>query len=293
MRRLPVLLVCLCLLLAACGQQAPEAAPSPAPLPEPTAAPADPWGASSVKVYVDGLLRLRGYACEGTLYLCPADLCALFGLDVSTAISEEGCTLSLPQGTLDAPADSAVYTFDGRYLYCPEGYRVEAGRVYFPADVSARLFGLKVSSDGARADVDTSGFQLLRGGEDYYASHIHPDDLFWLSHIIYAEAHWEPLEGQLGVGNVVLNRVRSELFPATVMGVVLDREHTVQFDPVESGAIGAQPDETALMAACLCFEGYNPVGDSLYFMNPALGDATWFENALTETVRIGNHVFYS
>ena len=144
-----------------------------------------------------------------------------------------------------------------------------------------------------RADLDSSGFRLLEGGPSYYDTHFHADDLFWLSHIIYAEAHWESLAGQIGVGSVVLNRVKSDLFPQTVMAVVLDREHITQFDPVESGEVTAQPDEQAMLAACLCLEGYNTVGDSLYFVNPERGDETWFENALIPTVTIGHHVFYS
>ena len=55
----------------------------------------------------------------------------------------------------------------------------------------------------------------------------------------------------------------------------------------------AEPDERAVLAACLCLEGYNPVGDSLYFMNPETGDGTWFEHALNPTVTIGHHQFYS
>ena len=296
MRRLLPLLLGLCLLLCACGGQqqtrsAPAPGPSAAPLPEPSAAPLSPR--PSVPVYWEGLLRLRGYDCEGTLYLCPEELGRLFGLAFVSEYDARGFALRLQDWTLEAPAEAEVYVADGRYLYCPEGYRVLQGRVYFPAELCERLFSVRISFDGARAELDASGFQLLRGGEDYYDTHYHVEDLYWLSHIIYAEAGSEPLAGQLGVGSVVLNRVRSELFPPTVMGVVLQRNHRIQFSPVENGRIAAEPDETAMLAACLCLEGYNPVGESLYFINPDLGDSAWFENALEEVVRIGNHVFYS
>ena len=291
MKRLLPLLLCLCLCLTACGAQPALPTATSAPLTEPSPAPVEPW--PSVPVYVDGLLRLRGYDCDGELYLSPAELCTLFDIKAEESAEPGGYELGLPLWTLDAPADAEVYTADGRYLYCPSGYRTIFGRVYFPADVSARLFGLMLSYEGRRADLDTSRFRLLEGGTDYYNTHVHADDLFWLSHIIYAEAHWETLAGQIGVGNVVLNRVASDRFPQTVMAVVLDREHITQFDPVESGEVTAQPDEQAILAACLCLEGYNTVGDSLYFVNPERGDDRWFENALTRTVTIGHHVFYS
>ena len=37
-------------------------------------------------------------------------------------------------------------------------------------------------------------------------------DLYWLSHVIYAESGAESMEGQIAVGNVVLNRVASSEF---------------------------------------------------------------------------------
>lgn len=250
-------------------------------------------GPSPVRVYVDGLLRLRGYDCGGTLYLSAEDVCALFSVRCEAACDDSGCMLHLDGRAFSAPAGSEVYTMDGRYLFCPEGYREIEGRVCFPADVIERLFGLSFAMDGRRADTDTSRFQLMQGGPDYYTVHFHADDLFWLSRILYAEAHWEPLEGMIGVGNVVLNRVASDAFPATIMGVVLDREHRIQFTPVETGEVVAEPDERAVIAACLVLEGYNTVGDSLYFVNPDSGDASWFQQKLTPTVRIGNHQFYS
>ena len=291
MKRLLPLLLYLCLCLAACTAQQTSAPTAETPLLAASPVPVEPWPA--VPVYVDGLLTLRGYDCDGELYLCPMELCRLFGIDAEESAEPSGYQLRLPLWTLEAPVDAEVYTADGRYLYCPSGYRSLYNRVYCPADISERLFGVSLSYDGRRADLDSSGFRLLEGGPSYYDTHFHADDLFWLSHIIYAEAHWESLAGQIGVGSVVLNRVKSDLFPQTVMAVVLDREHITQFDPVESGDVTAQPDEQAMLAACLCLEGYNTVGDSLYFVNPERGDERWFENALTPTVTIGHHIFYS
>ena len=291
MKRLLPLLLGLCLCLAACGAQTPSLPAAEKPLPSASPIPAEPWPA--VPIYRDGLLTLRGYDCEGELYVCPMELCGLFGVSAEESVEPGGYRLRLPLWTLEAPADAEIYTADGRYLYCPSGYRSLYNRVYFPADVSERLFGVTLRFDGQRAELDASRFRLLEGGPSYYDTHFHADDLFWLSHIIYAEAHWETLAGQIGVGNVVLNRVKSDRFPQTVMAVVLDREHITQFDPVESGDVTAEPDEQAMLAAYLCLEGYNTVGDSLYFVNPQLGDERWFENALTPTVTIGHHVFYS
>ena len=47
-------------------------------------------------------------------------------------------------------------------------------------------------------------------------------DVYWLSHIINAEAGNQPMDGQIAVGNVVLNRVADERFPNSVKEVVFD-----------------------------------------------------------------------
>ena len=274
MKRLAALLLCLCLLPGSLAFAAEDG--------------------QAVRIYEGALLRLRGFREADVLYLSPALLCRRFGLEAEEAIDEDGYTLSVPEANwrFEAPTDAEVYTADGRLLYCPEGSRLFEGRVCFPAELVGRLFGLVFRFDGERAEMDGSGFQLLRGGADYYSRRFSADDLYWLCHIIHSEARWEPLAGKIGVGNVVLNRVKSPQFPDTIMAVVLERSHVVQFSPVESGEVAAEPEAEAQLAARLCLEGYNTVGESLYFVNPERGDDTWFREALTPTVTIGLHHFY-
>lgn len=291
MRRFFPLLLLLVLCLCACGKSGEAVpAPGPTPLPAAAAAEADPWPV--VPVYVDGLLRLRGYDCGGTLFLCPEDLCRMLGIEAKSVVGAGGCTLSIPFWDLNIASGDDYCTVDSRYLYCPAGYRVTQGRFYLPADAVERLFGLQIKFDGTRADADTSRMQLLRGGLEYYTTHFPADDLFWLSHIIFSEARWEPRDGQIGVGNVVLNRVADSHFPDTVKEVVLEDQPTFQFSPVETGEVMEEPDEFAMISTYLVLEGYQTVGDSLYFVNPDRGDGSWFEKDLTPTVTIGLHHFY-
>lgn len=42
-------------------------------------------------------------------------------------------------------------------------------------------------------------------------------------------------------------------------------------DPAADGSVLGEPDERSVIAACLCLEGYNTVGESLYFVNPDRG----------------------
>ena len=297
MKRAALLLLALCLLLGGCAAEQRNPLP-PAPAPEtaesvsPPPAPTHPY--EPLRVYIDGLLTDRGYVRNGRAYLSPETVCAYYGLESGTALTGEGFTLTVGALTAEGRKDRPWLLADGRYLYAPEGWVEADGRLYLPADAIERLFGLSVtlSEDLRTAELGSTGCRLLSGGEDYYERTTQADDLYWLIHLIYAEAHHESLEGQIGVGNVVLNRVADDRFPATIMAVVLDREHTIQFAPVGSGAIVAEPDENARIAAYLCLEGYNTAGDSLYFVNPARGDPGWFIRDLTPVCVIGSHHFY-
>ncbi len=294
MRRLAALLLCV-LLLSGCAaaperNSVPTAEPA-APSPLPTA-PEHPY--EPLRVYLDGLLTDRGYLRNGTAYLAPETICAYYGLAHEETADAQNFSLTLPGLTVTGSRNLSWFLADGRYLYAPDGWIEADGRLYLPAETIEHIFGLPVTLSGEplRAEVGSTGYRLLQGGEDYYEKAFHADDLYWLEHIIYAEAHHESLACQIGVGNVVLNRLAHRDFPGTITGVVLDREHTVQFEPVGSGEVAAEPDETARIAARLCLEGFNTAGDSLYFVNPARGDPSWFSSSLRFVCRIGHLDFY-
>ena len=118
------------------------------------------------------------------------------------------------------------------------------------------------------------------------------EDLYWLARIISAEAKGESFTGQIGVGTVVLNRVRSKDFPGTVKGVVFDRKYGTQFTPVANGSIYHTPTDSAVVAAKMCLDGYTLSNSVLYFVNPRIATSSWIQNSRKYAFRIGNHDFY-
>ncbi len=118
------------------------------------------------------------------------------------------------------------------------------------------------------------------------------EDLYWLARIISAEAKGESFTGQIGVGTVVLNRVKSKQFPNTVKGVVFDRKYGTQFTPVANGSIYNTPTQSAVVAAKMCLDGYTLSGSVLYFLNPSIATSSWIQNNRKYAFRVGNHEFY-
>lgn len=110
-------------------------------------------------------------------------------------------------------------------------------------------------------------------------------DRYLLANIIYCEAGGEPYAGQLAVGAVVINRVLSSKYPATVSGVIYQNK---QFSPVGSGRLSLALATNKATASCYraadeAMSGITNVGGCLYFRTPIDG--------LTG-ISIGGHIFY-
>ncbi|NLY90623.1 MAG: hypothetical protein GX081_03330 [Firmicutes bacterium] len=114
-----------------------------------------------------------------------------------------------------------------------------------------------------------------------------PVDLHLLARVIYAEARGEPLEGQVAVGAVLINRVKNPNFPDDLWSVVFKKG---EFCTVRDGQIWLQPDATAYRAARLAKAGWDPTNGALYFYNPGKTTSAWIWSR-TVTTRIGRHVF--
>lgn len=113
-------------------------------------------------------------------------------------------------------------------------------------------------------------------------------DLKLMAAIIQAEAGGESYAGQLAVGTVIMNRVKSSLFPNTLSGVIYQ---TNQFQPVRDGHLALilerGPNESCTNAAKQVLNGYRS-GDWLFFMTKKWADYY----GITGYSMIGNHAFF-
>ena len=104
---------------------------------------------------------------------------------------------------------------------------------------------------------------------------------------IYGEARGEPYVGQVAVGAVIMNRVKSSSFPNTIAGVIYQ---SGAFDAVSDGQINMTPDSTAKKAAQDAINGWDPSYGAIYYFNPATATNKWIWSRPL-TVTIGKHRF--
>lgn len=103
-----------------------------------------------------------------------------------------------------------------------------------------------------------------------------------MASIIFCEAGNQPYEGQVAVGAVIMNRVRSSAYPNSIEAVIYQ---SGQFGPASTGWLDRVRSsrgytDTALQAANDALAGANPIGGCLYFDQGGYG------------MQIGAHYFH-
>lgn len=110
------------------------------------------------------------------------------------------------------------------------------------------------------------------------------DTTLLLAALIYCEAGSESYEGQLAVGAVVMNRVRSSAYPDSIHGVIYA---SGQFTPALNGKVNRVYESGRIKESCIraaeeALSGVSNVGDMTHFRR----------NNGRDGIVIGNHVFY-
>ncbi|MBP5198364.1 MAG: SH3 domain-containing protein [Lachnospiraceae bacterium] len=110
------------------------------------------------------------------------------------------------------------------------------------------------------------------------------DTTLLLAALIQCEAGGESYEGQVAVGAVVMNRVRSSAYPDSIHGVIYA---SGQFTPAQNGKVNRVYESGKIKQSCIdaaneAISGTSNVGSYTHFRR----------NNGREGLVIGNHVFY-
>lgn len=190
-----------------------------------------------------------------------------------------------------ARAKDMYISANDRYFYTVGEVKIIDGEIYVPIRPMTKALNCRVEWDSVKNcflvySGDTS--KLPNAAQVYYSG-----DIYWLSRIISAEAKGESMAGKIAVGNVVINRMKSNQFPNSIYGVIFDKKYGVQFTPVANNTIYNTPTEDSIIAAKMCIEGYSLSNDVLYFLNPALSSSSWIQRSRPFAFSVGNHRFYN
>lgn len=148
-----------------------------------------------------------------------------------------------------------------------------------------RKNGLRV--DGVVGPTTAAALGITLSGGAVSVGNFNDSEVYTLARLINGEARGEPYIGQVAVGAVVLNRVKSPSFPNTISGVVYQPG---AFDAVADGQINLSPGQDSIRAARDAMNGWDPTGGALYYYNPATATNGWIWSRQI-TLSIGRHNF--
>ena len=195
-------------------------------------------------------------------------------------------TVTTPGLTLTAKVGDLYLVANGRYLYLPDRVQLSGESVIVPLWAMAEAFDAALGWDSVSGQVTvTRGSGAIQSGDQYY----NQEDLFWLSRVIDAESGNQPLEGMMAVGNVVMNRVSSPIYPNTVEGVLAQKN---QFSTYRSGRLADNtPNAARVIAAKLVLDGgvVEETEGALYFDS---NSNSWAARNRECVAVIGGHKFY-
>ena len=227
---------------------------------------------------------------NGTLYLPLRALATALGdAKVSYNSSTKTATLSMPGLYLTATDGGFVTYANDRPLFSfSPNVLMSNGKMYIPASALTKALGIQIKSQTNNAISISGSYTPLTPASKFYRE----DEVYWLSKIISAESGGESLIGQIAVGDVIMNRVKSSLYPNTIYGVIFDRKYGVQFSPTLDGSIYRDPTYTATLAAKICLEGTSLSDNALFFLNPKTAESNWIVRSREYAYTIGGHDFY-
>lgn len=257
--------------------------------------------------------------CGGAAYAAEADQMVNGQIqDTSTGIADNSSD-TVEYGTIDDQNpinDADVYIDDQGQIYDKGDPVDEHGDVLTPdneRDISEDTNDINDKDDSDVKDSDNSTSGKTDGKKSKDSDKDKKDkkpsysekDLRLLSSLIYAEAGGQPYEGQLAVANIVLNRLKSDVYShcKTIKDVIYDRKWSVQFSvTVKCNGTSAisralktydndqKSMQKAIKAAKAALEGENNIGGFLCFQNKRYVSS--IKRKYSNYKVIGNHVFY-
>ena len=144
-----------------------------------------------------------------------------------------------------------------------------------------------LTADGIAGPATLKAMGIMTSSSSSSSSSSYNSNLNLLSRVIYGESRGEPYTGQVAVGAVVMNRIKSSSFPNTLSGVVYQ---SGAFDAVKDGQVNLTPNSTAIKAAQDAMNGWDPSYGAIYYFNPSTATNKWIWSR-PMTVTIGKHRF--
>lgn len=203
---------------------------------------------------------------KGVLYGQLSDWTGRFEIDLEWMPLPQYAVVKKEGNFIIFRRESTQVTVNNQHEHMEHATFTKNGRVYVPLDYLSSLFEFDYAWDPKfhLVTIETSE-KIVDQDEIIKTINYTEEDLIWLARIIDVEAGGGSLKKQTAVGNVVLNRVKSELFPNTIYDVIFANG---QFPPAHRSDFQTrEPRPNSWLAAKRALMGVVIAEDCLYFNN--------------------------
>ena len=236
---------------------------------------------------VDGYVK-NSYCVTGSEAYTYANDTFDTGLRIRSSADPDASVLAAVSTGMTFPLDADAETVDG---WVAIDYKGTTGYVSAEYVTMELALGEAVTIEEEQAAAAKAAAEAAKSSQVSSAGTVQNsavsasvDDVTLLAALIQCEAGNECYEGQLAVGAVVMNRVRSGRYAGSIYGVIYQAG---QFPPAGRGAVASiaanGPKSSCIQAAQEALNGADNTGGATCFSRASSGHAG---------VVIGNHVFY-
>lgn len=201
--------------------------------------------------------------------------------NISSEVIYPGQRLSVPSDTYTVKSGDTLYLIAKRYglsLYSLQKANNEWDNYLYP--------GQKLVLPG----IASSENQVSNGAANKAVIPYSSSDLDLLARLITAEAESEPYNAKVGVGAVVVNRVKDSRFPDSISSVIYQKsDGYYQYTPVENGWINKPASADAKRAAYDALHGSDLSNGALFYFDDSAKNKWLWSKPITAW--IGKMVF--
>ena len=200
-------------------------------------------------------------------YAATASVTLLTGFTSLAAEKDVPVSLQIAEDVRESGADPQEPGISWDFTEIVSGVQADAVNETKAAAEAAKEAYLKKAEEERKAAEEAQRLAEEKAAREAAAAAQAARDQELLAALIFCEAGNQPYEGQVAVGAVVMNRVRSGSFPNTITEVIYQ---SGQFTPAMTGWLDSVLasdgyTDSAMQAAADALAGSNPVGDCLYF----------------------------
>ena len=210
------------------------------------------------------------------------------GLRIRSSADPEASVIAAVSTGMTFPVDTSVEEVEG---WVAIDYKGSIGYVSADYVTTELALGVAITIEEEQEQLAKEAAEAAKSAQVSSAGTVQNgavaasvDDVTLLAALIQCEAGNECYEGQLAVGAVVMNRVRSGGYPGSIYGVVYQPS---QFPPAGRGSVASiaanGPKASCIQAAQEAINGADNTGGATCFSRASSGHPG---------VVIGNHVFY-